>query len=181
MSLTIQNIESELSYAYLHAVASRAGINCQVLNRHSDNDGVDAQLEYQAPIPGAYISDVIIKVQLKATKLTPLETTTHYSYFFGGKAQYDDMRQARRGSVIKILVVMFLADDSKDWVLCSQSELQLKRACYWVSLQGAKETDNANGKTIYIPKKQLLTPDSLVQLFHDAAKLNPPTYQNPKP
>ena len=40
-----QNIESELSYAYLHAVASRAGIICENAGRHSDEAGVDAAAE----------------------------------------------------------------------------------------------------------------------------------------
>jgi hypothetical protein len=40
--LFAQNIESELSYAYLHAIASRGGIICEVAGRHSDEAGVDA-------------------------------------------------------------------------------------------------------------------------------------------
>ena len=36
------NIESELSYAYLHAVASRAAMSCRDGNRHEDNNGIDA-------------------------------------------------------------------------------------------------------------------------------------------
>ena len=32
-------IESELSYAYLHAVAARAGMSCEVSGRHTDKDG----------------------------------------------------------------------------------------------------------------------------------------------
>ena len=39
------NIESELSYAYLHAVASRAGFSCTHADRHLDSAGVDAQIQ----------------------------------------------------------------------------------------------------------------------------------------
>jgi hypothetical protein len=42
--LSMQNIESELSYAYLHAVASRCGIICESSGRHTDDAGVDAVL-----------------------------------------------------------------------------------------------------------------------------------------
>jgi hypothetical protein len=41
MALTKNNIESELSYAYLHAVASASGAGCQCGNRHDDNAGID--------------------------------------------------------------------------------------------------------------------------------------------
>jgi len=40
--LSDANIEAELSYAYLHAVASRAGFSCAVAERHLDDAGVDA-------------------------------------------------------------------------------------------------------------------------------------------
>lgn len=42
--LSEQNIEAELSYAYLHAVASRAGFSCEYRNRHLDGAGVDATI-----------------------------------------------------------------------------------------------------------------------------------------
>ena len=40
--LTDQNFEAELSYAYLHAVATRVGFSCEYRNRHLDGAGVDA-------------------------------------------------------------------------------------------------------------------------------------------
>ncbi|HEV7832484.1 MAG TPA: hypothetical protein VGP09_03725 [Caballeronia sp.] len=43
-ALTAVNRESELSYAYLHAIASHAGVNCKTSNRHDDNAGIDAML-----------------------------------------------------------------------------------------------------------------------------------------
>ena len=41
-ALSPPNIESELSYAYLHAVASKAGMACNAGSRHEDNNGIDA-------------------------------------------------------------------------------------------------------------------------------------------
>lgn len=41
-----QNIESELSYAYLHAVAAKAGMSCKQGDRHDDGAGVDAEVNY---------------------------------------------------------------------------------------------------------------------------------------
>jgi len=42
MILTENNIKSELSYAYLHVVAARAGCSAVVTDRHSDDAGIDA-------------------------------------------------------------------------------------------------------------------------------------------
>ena len=64
-ALTPPNIESELSYAYLHAVASKAGMACSVGSRHEDNNGVDATLTAWGPFNnGGYLTEVDIKVQM---------------------------------------------------------------------------------------------------------------------
>lgn len=66
-ALSPPNIESELSYAYLHAVASKAGMACSGGNRHEDNNGIDATLTAWGPFNnGGYLTEVDIKVQLKA-------------------------------------------------------------------------------------------------------------------
>ena len=41
MPLMSTDVESELSYAYLHAVVANAGYECALSGRHSDNAGVD--------------------------------------------------------------------------------------------------------------------------------------------
>jgi hypothetical protein len=65
--LSANNVESELSYAYLHAVASAAGAACSVTTRHEDNSGVDAKIVGWGPFPnGGYRHEVNLKVQLKA-------------------------------------------------------------------------------------------------------------------
>ncbi len=42
--LTDRNIEAELSYAFLHAVACKAGFSCEYRNRHLDSAGADATI-----------------------------------------------------------------------------------------------------------------------------------------
>lgn len=79
--LTDQNIESELSYAYIHAVASHAGASCEVTNRHQDNAGVDAAITGWGPFPnGGYRNEIDLKVQLKATISTPTFSNGCFSY-----------------------------------------------------------------------------------------------------
>ncbi len=169
MPLIDQNIESELSYSYLHAVASKGGMNCQYGNRHADNYGIDATIEFYDNIPGTIRSDVTLRVQLKATKKSLKETATHYSFWFDGKAQYDRMR-LHKGEPYRLLVVMLLPDNPNDWLTCGTDNLVLKkRSAYWISLVGAPESSNAGGETIYIPKTQILTPDSLRNICQQIA------------
>jgi len=63
------DIEAELSYAYLHAVAAHAGVACRPGDRHEDGRGIDAQLTAWGNWPDSYRTEVNLKVQLKATSL----------------------------------------------------------------------------------------------------------------
>jgi hypothetical protein len=80
--LSANNVESELSYAYLYAVASAAGAACSVTTRHEDNSGVDAKIVGWGPFPnGGYRHEVDLKVQLKATTATPSTVSECLFYF----------------------------------------------------------------------------------------------------
>lgn len=174
MPLLTNDIESELSYAYLHAVASKAGLSCTSANRHGDNYTIDAQVDYFAPIPDTYRTDVSLRVQLKATINKGTETATSISYLFRGRNQYDRLR-TNAGEPHRILVVMFLPRDSAEWLVCSPDELIVKHTAYWVCLYGANSIDSES-TTIRLPKANLLTPENLVQLCHEIGRNNIPNY-----
>jgi hypothetical protein len=178
MPLPENDIESELSYAYLHAVSSRAGLNCKVENRHGDNYGIDAQVDFFAPIPGTWRSDVSLRIQLKATKNRGAETATHISYPFRGIEQYNRLR-TNSGEPHRILVVLFLPTNITDWVNITEDELLLKQAAYWVCLYGAVASANEVSQTIYLPKANLLTPDSLSALCQQIGVGSLPNYNLP--
>ena len=65
--MTNQNIESELSYAYLHAVCSKAGLSCKQGDRHDDGAGVDAEIIYRGELNHPYLKEIQLNIQLKAT------------------------------------------------------------------------------------------------------------------
>ncbi|MEM7181521.1 MAG: DUF4365 domain-containing protein [Spirochaetota bacterium] len=92
--LTINNQESELSYAYLHSVASHAGVNCKIANRHDDNNGIDATLTSWGPFDtNSRYQEIDIKVQLKATIQRPRVQHNTLSYFFEGRERYNELTQ----------------------------------------------------------------------------------------
>ena len=176
--LSLQNIESELSYAYLHAVAGKAGISCKCGDRHDDNAGVDAQITYRGQIPNTYLKNINIDVQLKATIQKPGNYPNHLSYFIKGKSRYEALRN-NDSDVYKVLIVLFLPEKATDWLKCGPDELVLKEAAYWVCLYGAPASINDSGQTVYIPKANLLSPDNLEALAHMAALKTIPPYTTP--
>lgn len=172
-ALSPPNIESELSYAYLHAVASKAGMACNAGSRHEDNNGIDATLTAWGPFDnGGYLTEVDIKVQLKATIAVPADDGVNFSYFLSGVSRYNDLR-TETVNAARILVVLFLPADAQDWLNHSEEELALRKCAYWQSLRGAPATTNSSGATVYLSKTQMFTPQALTDL---AARLSHPDF-----
>lgn len=176
--MIIQDIESELSYAYLHAVAAKAGMSCKQGDRHDDGAGVDAEINYRGMTSHPYLRHVQLNVQLKATVKDPGSHNDFLSYYIQGTKRYDKLR-TNDSDIYKILIVLFLPNDHTSWLSCSPNELILKRAAYWVCLYGAPESANPTGQTVYLPKVNLLTPESLKDLVELAVNKNISHYKLP--
>jgi hypothetical protein len=177
--LTENDKESELSYAYLHAVASKIGASCSVSSRSLDGNGVDASITGWGPFPnGGYLNEITINIQLKATKQQQVETDSHISYFVKGIDRYNDLR-AETVSVPRILVVLFLPDNPNDWLKINTTELILKKCAYWTSLRGADESKNGTGETIYLPKTQIFDTENLMTIFSNLSRKEILTYSKP--
>ena len=177
--LSINDIESELSYAYLHAIAARARVGCKVCSRADDNNGVDAQLTAWGPfVGGGYRTEVDIKVQLKATVATPPQVKQTLSYSLKGISQYNALRDLNV-STPRILVVLFLPDDNGDWLNHTEDSLLLRRCAYWVSLRGAPSSTNETAQTVYLPKAQTFDVAGLESLVVELSKNQIPSYKGP--
>ena len=173
------DIESELSYAYLHAVASKIGAASKIGNRHEDNNGVDASITAWGPfLNGGYIQEVDLKIQLKATIGVPVDNGSHLSYFLSGLNRYNDLR-SDAVAVHRILIVMFLPADANHWLTINENELILKKCAYWVSLRCAAASANGTGETIYIPKTQIFNPESLIDVCSRLSRKEVLNYQLP--
>ena len=175
--LTSQNIESELSYAYLHAVAAHAGVACKVAGRHDDNAGIDAELTAWGTFPdGGWRTEIDVKVQLKATVRPPATVGNCLSYNLQGIARYDALR-TETVSTPRILVVLFLPPIESEWLCHTTESLSLRKCAYWVSLRGAPESNNASAQTVYLPSAQRFDSDGLRALMASLSHNRIPTYQ----
>jgi hypothetical protein len=91
---------------------------CSPGNRHEDNNGIDATLTAWGPFEGGgYLSEVSIRVQLKATIASPNVSDEKLHYFLKSTSRYDDLRDANVGTP-RILVVLFLPQDEARWLRC---------------------------------------------------------------
>ncbi|HAO19086.1 MAG TPA: hypothetical protein DCQ37_00425 [Desulfobacteraceae bacterium] len=157
--------ESELSYAYLHAVAAYAGMSCECSNRHADKLGVDALIRVsECFTPESVLTEFALDVQLKATISVPTEKDGKLSYFLKGADRYDKLRTPTVNPA-RILVVLFLPTDAAQWLQQTEEQLAIKRCAWWVSLRGAPDTENTSGVTIYLPRNQVFNSQGLREIM----------------
>lgn len=163
--LTQANIEAELSYAYLHAVASRAGFACEWRNLHLDGAGVDATVTEDGRMLAAdsRLTYIPVDVQLKATYTDLPEANGKMSYPLEIH-QYDRLRSVTVGSP-RLLVVLRLPRDPAEWLRVNAESLLAKRCAYWVSLRSAPAVVDQDSRTVYIPSENILTPGQLTQVM----------------
>lgn len=160
MLLSENDIKAELSYAYLHAVAVRAGLSCSVTNRLGDSAGVDATLRFkEKPTPDAVIIESLLEVQLKSTSSPVALQNGRYSFFLR-RDHYDKLR-SDSSPLRRFLVVLFLPEDSAEWLTADHEQLSLRRCAYWCSLRGANETTNKTGQTVYLPQTNIFSVEGL--------------------
>jgi Domain of unknown function (DUF4365) len=163
--LTEQNIESELSYAYLHAVATRGGFSCAYGNRHEDGAGIDATVREDGRKLAADspLTSFCVEVQLKATRQVLVEQNGVMSFSLE-IPQYNKLRNTRRAAPL-ILVLLRLPSDPTHWITHSSESLIARRCAYWVSLCGAPESPNTTSQTVYLPTNNVLSVEALTALM----------------
>src|SRR5205823_10967480 len=105
-----KDIKSELSYAYLHAVAACAGCECQMSHRLSDNQGIDARLLAEgdfAPAPSLTVFDVYVQLKATSQDLTVRRGKIAYDLEV---EQYEKLRVTTAGNPWLLVLLQLPAD-----------------------------------------------------------------------
>ena len=159
--LTEANVEAELSYAVLHAIASQAGFACEYRGRHADAAGIDATVleDGDGLAPDSTLHFVSLDVQLKASYRDLHEANGKLSFPLT-VPHYDKLRSVKLGSP-RLLVVLRLPRNRAEWLHVTPEALVAKRCAYWVSVHGAPDIAGQKNCTVYVPTANVLTPDSL--------------------
>ena len=58
--------------------------------------------------------------------------------------------------------------DEAEWLEITAEKLILRRCCYWISITGLPETDNATSVTVSIPRTNVLDVRALKRLMNQA-------------
>ncbi len=147
----------QLSYAYVHAVATAA--RCH-LNRPSvDYQTIDATVGQTGR--HSRIEMPKVDLQLKCTSKGVLKD--QYLHYQLEKKYYDALRSTMRGDDI-ILVVMLVPTEIEDWLLQAEPSLILHKAAYWISLRDAPPI-LSESKTVKIPRSNVFNVEQLLEIL----------------
>ncbi len=113
--------------------------------------------------PDSVLTSFEVHVQLKATYQTPVEQDGDFSYSLT-VPRYDKLRKPQVNSP-RILVILYLPGDTTEWLRHSEDCLVAKRCAYWVSLRNAPDSANPKHQTVYVPRRQILSVESLTELM----------------
>jgi hypothetical protein len=160
MGMTLTDIESELSLAYLLAVGARAGFAVELTR--VDRNSIDATLKSVREVenPDATIAFPMLELQMKATtNLAALQSPPNVFSFQLGRKNYDDLRNSRT-MVPRILVVLKLPEEQGDWLLHSEDQLMLRKCAYWVNLKG-NAAISTESKAVHLPMGNVFSPEQV--------------------
>lgn len=145
--------KEQFNVAYVGALAAQAGINSA--KPAVDNDSVDVMF-FGKGFAGQ-IRDPQVNFQLKCTH-QDLRVGKNIRYPLKRK-NYDDLR-ATNLATPRYLAVLEVPELCDDWTQHLDAGTLLKSKCYWASLKGLSDVDQAT-ITVSIPLAQRLTSASL--------------------
>ncbi len=150
--LTDNDRKAELSFAYLAALAAKAGYTCQ-RGPQPDMDSIDATIRSGDSMRTQF------DVQLKATS-APDGKEDGLHFRLSGK-NYNDLTTTRMTPLI--LLVLELPSNEAEWLECSVEHMTMRRCGWWASLPGSEPTDAAS-RMIVVPTVQRFGPDGIAPL-----------------
>lgn len=153
------DLMSEFSVAYVRAVAHAAGFFTQEPNRSLDADGVDLLVFRRGG--GGAVRSPRLELQIKATA-APVGTDP---FPFDLRAKNHVELCATNLQVPRVLVVVVMPKEPKDWVQMDEAGLLLRRCGYWCSLRGQLPTTNLSEQRVFLSRGQLLDVAGLQELM----------------
>ncbi len=163
--LTTNDKKEELSLVYMSAISAVEGFALECIRR--DRDSIDAVVRSNKKLsPESKILHISMEVQLKSTAV-PNIVEDHLKFNLPMK-NYNDLRASSIAE--RILVVLVLPEDEKDWVKMSIDELVIKKCAYWYSLKNQPDVTNEENIMIRIPVSNILDNNKLRQILTSISK-----------
>ncbi|NJK33111.1 MAG: DUF4365 domain-containing protein [Deltaproteobacteria bacterium] len=164
--MTPEQVQEEISKAYLHAVAAECGF--AVGSWTQDHGCVDATVGAASTVGGGRLARPKVDIQLKATRRQDLVREKFVSWTLEVD-HYDSLRQP--ASIPHLLVLLLLPRDASTTVQHTVDYLLIRGCAYWLNMTGMPpaqpraKSKFAKSKTIRLPKSQTFSPQALTDIL----------------
>lgn len=149
--------KEQLSVAFVHAVATRAGYT--IGGWKVDKDGVDITLRSRG---------LMVDLQLKCTS-SPKVTKAGYSFSLDTPT-YDKLRDKER-SAPGYLGLVIAPANVDDWIEHRSTEVLMACHGYWARIQDLPDAATGETKSISIDSSNILDGAAMTGMFDDALRL----------
>lgn len=159
-----EEIEKELGYAYLRAVAAIAGFT---INFDVQDFGIDGSFRQVIRLSTGKISCSTLALNFQAK--SSFRSTIDYQNQVIKYPMKSDAHNALVGMNSEtpspcLLILFHMPRDKDMWVKISGDVMELRHCCYWELLRGVAVQPNST-RTVPIPLPQAVTPEGLLSLF----------------
>jgi hypothetical protein len=157
MHLTHQ--QEEFSRAFIYAISAAAGLKFRNAAT-PDDDSIDVEISARGP-RGTTRSphlEIQCKCQMSPAVGDPI------SYPLKSK-NYEDLRHSDY-QVPRILVVVFVPEQVKDWTSHTEQEFTMRHCAYWASLRGLPPSSNEYSTTVHLSRAHLFDVAGLETLMN---------------
>lgn len=158
--MTENEQKQQLSVAYVHAVAARAGFTCQV--QAVDIDSVDVIVSASGKVHDqSVVRSPRLDVQLKASSSLVLKQDD--LVFPLPRKNYDDLRAYRLVPII--LVVLVLPRDPTQCLEITENCMISRHCAYWTSMRGMAGSRNTRSVSIRMPRSRPFSVDQVQEMM----------------
>jgi hypothetical protein len=144
----IPHQQEEFSRAFIYAISAAAGLKFSNAAT-PDDDSVDVAISARGP--RGSIRSPRVEIQCKCQMSAPVGDPIPYRL---KSKNYEDLRHSDY-QVPRILVVVFVPEQAKDWTSHTEQEFTMRYCAYWAPLRGLPPSSNESSTTVYLPRAQL--------------------------
>ncbi|WP_084512154.1 DUF4365 domain-containing protein [Geothrix fermentans] len=150
-----------LNRAYVHALASRVRVNLGPIQEDVYDYGIDGRFSLLTMMGGRPVpTGCELHYQLKSTRKWR-DTGPFIEYKITRQA-FNKMAHQNSLHFSQIILLLYcLPPDSDAWTSFDESQLVMRKCCYWYFVGETSLASNKGFHRLQIPKENLVTPESL--------------------
>ena len=166
---TIPQKKEQLGLAHLYTIASTVKITWDRPSMDMESEDIIMRA-VDITCEGAKMKTCYLAIQLKSTvNLDTAHDDQDFYVFDLPRKNYDDLREANLQTP-RILVVYLLPPNEEEWVDHHEEETTTRKCAYWCSIKGLPATANEETVRVRIPKRNVLSPQALREIFNRIAR-----------